>query len=130
MSNKTYLDYPFEYKNEVKKMSACWDEVTKKWYVKDDNPNYNYLVNTYNKKNIKNGKIDFEKAKKSFDDEQIILKQEYFDVFENYEKEGYIYSKYKTNDHIRFLLNMCDKCPELKNIKRDFYLKYKQIVQK
>jgi hypothetical protein len=51
--NKHYLCVPYDYKDDVKKLGAKWDNEIKKWYVETNNPNYQHLVDIYHPENYK-----------------------------------------------------------------------------
>ncbi len=56
-----YMIYvPYKYKDMAKLDGAKWDIINKFWYIFKDAPNYNTLIQKYNKNNFR--KIDFGKS--------------------------------------------------------------------
>ncbi len=50
--NKHYLCVPYDYKDDVKKLGAKWDNENKRWYVETNNSNYQILVDKFHPENF------------------------------------------------------------------------------
>jgi hypothetical protein len=49
---KIYLYCPYEYKDRAKKLGAKFDGLEKQWYVMDNDPNKEILINTFHSDNF------------------------------------------------------------------------------
>ena len=47
--DKTLLNVPYAEKDEVKKYGACFDNLCKKWYVKNNNKDINIILSKWKK---------------------------------------------------------------------------------
>jgi len=49
---KIYVYVPYEYKNDAKNKGAKYDAENKKWYIYKSHPQYDYMVELFNRKNF------------------------------------------------------------------------------